>query len=145
MSRKVYILNGPNLDMLGVREPEIYGRESLEDIRVQCADLAGELGLQLEFRQTNHEGVMVDWLHEAYRDEAAVICNPAGLSFYSVPLLDALKILQTPYFEVHLSNIHRRDDDHRHSITAKVAKGVICGLGSFGYLVALRAAARFLE
>ena len=141
-AQNLFILNGPNLDMLGVREPEIYGSQSLGDIEAICATACEDAGLRMTFRQTNHEGVMVDWLHEAYREDAFVICNPAGLSFHSVPVLDALKILARPYYEVHLSNIHRRDDQHRHSITANAATGVLCGFGSYGYVMAINAIAQ---
>lgn len=138
---KIFVLNGPNLDMLGIREPEIYGHETLADIAALCAQTAARLGLAVDFRQTNGEATMVEWLHEAYRENAAVICNPAGLSFFSVPVLDAVKILRTPYLEVHISNIHGRDEFHRHSMTATAAKGVICGFGSYGYVMALEALA----
>ena len=124
----VYVLNGPNLNLLGVREPEIYGRASLADIEALCQNLAQQLGWELRFLQSNYEGALVEWVHEARAAGAAVIMNPAGCSFYSIPLLDALSTLETPYIEVHLSNIHARDADHRHSILSKKARGVICGL-----------------
>lgn len=141
MRNSVYVLNGPNLNMLGKREPHIYGTTTLAEIRSQTLALAAELGLECEFRQTNHEGVMVDWIQEAYEKEAAVIINPAGLSFGSIPVVDALKLISKPLIEVHLSNIHQRDEQHRHSSISFTAKGVICGLGPDGYLLALRAVA----
>lgn len=141
MNRSVFILNGPNLNMLGRREPEIYGTTTLAEVQHDCQQLAAELDLVCEFRQTNHEGVMVDWLQEAFEREVAVIINPAGFSFHSIPVLDAMKLIKAPLLEVHISNIHARDELHRHSITSTVANGVIAGLGVEGYLLALRAIA----
>ena len=141
MSSSVFILNGPNLNMLGKREPEIYGHTTLAEIEQRCLHLADELGLECSFRQTNSEGTMVDWIHEAYEKGAAVIINPAGFSFHSIPVLDALKLIEAPLVEVHISNIHARDEQHRHSIISLTADGVICGLGAFGYLLGLRAVA----
>lgn len=141
MNRSVFILNGPNLNMLGRREPEIYGTTTLAEVQHDCAQLANKLDLSCEFRQTNHEGIMVDWLQEAFEREAAVIINPAGFSFHSIPVLDAMKLIKAPLLEVHISNIHARDELHRHSITSTVANGVIAGLGVEGYLLALRAIA----
>jgi 3-dehydroquinate dehydratase II len=140
----VFVLNGPNLNMLGRREPHIYGTTTLAEIRQRTEALAGELGLQCSFRQTNHEGTMVDWIQEAYEQDAAVIINPAGLSFGCIAVVDALKLIQRPVVEVHLSNIHQRDEQHRHSSVSSTAKGVICGLGPSGYLLALRAVAEEL-
>jgi len=139
MNRTVFILNGPNLNLLGRREPHIYGHTTLEQIRQSSVMLAEELGLTCEFRQTNHEGVMVDWIQEAFEQGAALIINPAGLSFHSIPVLDALKLIDTPLIELHLSNIHARDELHRHSIMSGVVDAVICGLGADGYPLALRA------
>ena len=139
MNRTVFILNGPNLNLLGRREPHIYGHTTLEQIRQSSVMLAEELGLACEFRQTNHEGVMVDWIQEAFEQGAALIINPAGLSFHSIPVLDALKLIDTPLIELHLSNIHARDELHRHSIMSGVVDAVICGLGADGYPLALRA------
>ena len=139
MSKAVYVLNGPNLNMLGRREPHIYGTTTLPEIRVQTESLAAELGLACEFRQTNHEGVMVDWIQEAFEKDAAVIINPAGLSFGCIAVVDALKLIQRPVVEVHISNIHQRDEQHRHSSISQSAMGVICGFGAQGYLLAVRA------
>jgi 3-dehydroquinate dehydratase-2 len=144
MTPTVYVLNGPNLNMLGKREPHIYGTTTLAEVEVRTRALAAELGLACEFRQTNHEGVMVDWIQEAFEADAAVVINPAGLSFGSVPVVDALKLIQRPLIEVHISNIHQRDELHRHSSVSATAHGVICGLGVSGYLLALRAAAEGL-
>jgi 3-dehydroquinate dehydratase-2 len=145
MNRKVYILNGPNLNMLGRREPHIYGHTTLAEIQEASHALAAELDLQCEFRQTNHEGVMVDWIQEAFEQNAAVIINPAGLSFHSIPVLDALKLIKAPLIELHLSNIHARDELHRHSIMSGVVNAVICGMGAEGYPLAVRAVSQILK
>jgi 3-dehydroquinate dehydratase-2 len=137
----VYILNGSNLNMLGKREPHLYGTTTLAEIEAQCLSLAKELELDCQFRQTNHEGQMVDWLQEAFEKNAAVIINPAGFSFGSVPILDALKLIEKPLIEVHITNIHRRDKLYQHSLVSTIATGVICGLGPEGYVLALRAVA----
>ncbi|VVN03733.1 3-dehydroquinate dehydratase [Pseudomonas fluorescens] len=139
MNRTVFILNGPNLNLLGRREPHIYGHTTLEQIRQSSVALAEELGLTCDFRQTNHEGVMVDWIQEAYEQGAAVIINPAGFSFHSIPVLDALKLIDAPLIELHLSNIHARDELHRHSIMSGVVDAVLCGMGADGYPLAVRA------
>ena len=145
MNHKVFILNGPNLNMLGRREPHIYGNTTLFEIEEASRALAEELDLQCEFRQTNHEGVMVDWIQEAFEQDAAVIINPAGLSFHSIPVLDALKLIKAPLVELHLSNIHGRDELHRHSIMSGVVNAVICGLGAEGYPLSVRAVAQLLN
>jgi 3-dehydroquinate dehydratase-2 len=145
VTRLVLVLNGPNLNMLGKREPHIYGTTTLPEIRQRTESLARELGLDCEFRQTNHEGTMVDWIQEAYERDAAVIINPAGFSFGCIAVVDALKLIQRPIVEVHISNIHQRDEQHRHSSISLTATGVICGLGAGGYLLALRAVAEALD
>lgn len=145
MNASVHILNGPNLNLLGVREPHLYGHTTLPQVEARCTTLAAELGLGCVFRQSNHEGVLVDWVQEARAAGAAVIINPAGLSFRSIPLLDALKTLDLPVIEVHLTNIHRRDAPYRDSITALASTGVICGLGPVGYELALHAIAQRLR
>lgn len=139
MNRTVFILNGPNLNLLGRREPHIYGYTTLDQIRESSEQLADELDLVCDFRQTNHEGVMVDWIQEAFQQGAALIINPAGLSFNSIPVLDALKLIDAPLVELHLSNIHARDELHRHSIMSGVVDSVICGMGADGYPLAIRA------
>jgi 3-dehydroquinate dehydratase-2 len=145
MMTTVFLLNGPNLNLLGRREPHIYGHVTLDQIRQSSLQTADALDLTCDFRQTNHEGVLVDWIQEAFEQNAAVIINPAGLSFHSIPVLDALKLIQAPVIELHLSNIHARDELHRHSIMSSVADAVICGLGAAGYPLALRAVAQLLE
>lgn len=145
MNRTVFILNGPNLNMLGRREPHIYGRTSLAEIQNRCEATSTQHDLKCEFRQTNHEGVMVDWIQEAFEQGAALIINPAGFSFHSIPVLDALKLIEAPLIELHLSNIHGRDKLHRHSIMSGVVDAVICGLGADGYPLALQAIAALLQ
>ncbi|MGO1411062.1 MAG: type II 3-dehydroquinate dehydratase [Microbacterium sp.] len=140
MTRKLYVLNGPNLDMLGVREPAIYGTTTLADIERDCARVADELAFELRFAQSNAEHEIIDWLHDAYRDSAAVVINPAGLSFRSVPVLDALRMLTVPIVELHITNIHGRDEAHRHSLMSPVATTVIAGAGAYGYELAIRSA-----
>lgn len=144
MSRRISIFNGPNLNLLGEREPEIYGATTLSSIEESCMALATSLGTELDFRQTNHEGVMVDAIQDSRLTSDALIINPAGLSFHSVPVLDALRLFGKPIIELHLSNIHARDKDHRNSIMSGAATAVICGLGAYGYSVALLAALRQL-
>jgi 3-dehydroquinate dehydratase-2 len=144
MNDTVYILNGPNLNLLGVREPHVYGSTTLAQVEQLCRRVTTELGLQCEFRQSNHEGVLVDWVQEAREKAAAVVVNPAGLSFRSIPLLDALKTLDQPIAEVHITNIHRRDPLYQHSLISLAATGVICGFGAFGYELAIRAVAQRL-
>ena len=142
MTRKLFVLNGPNLNMLGLREPELYGAATLEDIRALCAEVAEELGFELFFGQSNAEHELVEWVHDAFRQSATVVINPAGFSFRSVPLLDALHMLSTPIIEVHITNIHARDAVHQHSLISSVARVVIAGAGAYGYEMAIRAADR---
>lgn len=144
MSDLVYILNGPNLNMLGKREPHLYGHTTLAEIEAATRALAARLELRCEFRQTNSEATMVDWLQEAFEADAGVVLNPAGFSFRSIPVLDAAKLLQRPLIEVHITNIHKREEIYRHSLISSVATGVICGLGVQGYSLALHALAGML-
>ena len=123
MTKTVYVLNGSNLNMLGKREPHIYGTTTLAEIEASCLQLSRELGLDCVFRQTSYEGQMIDWLHEAFEKKAAVVINPAGFSFHSIPVLDALKMIETPLVEVHISNIHKREETHRYSKVSLVAEG----------------------
>jgi 3-dehydroquinate dehydratase-2 len=145
MSHPLFVLNGSNLNMLGRREPHLYGSTTLGEIQQRTEALASELDLRCVFRQTNHEGVMVDWIQEAFEQEAALVINPAGFSFGCVPVLDALKLIRKPLIEVHLTNIHQRPDPYRSSLVSQVATGVICGFGPIGYLLAVRAVADALS
>ena len=140
----IFVLNGPNLNMLGLRQPEIYGRETLADLEAQCRERAGALELTLEFRQTNHEGELIDWIHEARGAADGLVINAGALSHTSIGVLDALKAAELPVVEVHLSNVHAREPFRHHSYVSHAARGVICGLGPFGYLCALDALARWL-
>ena len=142
MTRPIHVLNGPNLNRLGMREPEIYGRTTLTEIEAMCRAAAADH--PLTFRQTNFEGELIGWVHEAIDGEAGIVLNPAGLSFRSIPLIDALRMVSGPLIEVHLSNIHARDELHRHSLVSGVATAVIAGLGARGYPVAVREAANLL-
>ena len=144
MSRKVLILNGPNQNLLGTREPEIYGAETLDDIRLACEARAKKLDLAADFRQSNTEGELVQWIQEARADHGAIIINAGAYTHTSVAILDALLAVDMPVMEVHLSNIYKRDEFRHHSYISKAAAGVICGLGSQGYLLALEALAQRL-
>lgn len=138
----VYVLNGPNLNLLGTREPEIYGSDTLDTIAGKLEDRARELGLTIDLRQSNHEGHLVDWLHEAQAENArAVLLNAGAFTHTSVALYDAIRAVRTPVIEVHLSNPHAREDFRRHSYVAMAAKGTISGFGAHSYLLALEAAA----
>lgn len=139
----IFVLNGPNLNLLGLREPEIYGHDTLDDIAGRMEDRARELGFDIEFRQSNHEGHLIDWLHEANADGAkAVIVNPGGYTHTSVALHDAVKSINVPVIEVHLSNPHAREPFRHRSFIGRAAKGTIAGFGALGYMLALDAAAR---
>ncbi len=140
----VYVLNGPNLNLLGTREPEVYGRATLADIEKTTAARAKQHGLKIVFRQSNHEGALVDWIHEARSKGSGVIINPGAYSHTSIALFDALKALDKPVIEVHLSNPHRREAFRHHSYVSEAAKGVICGFGSTGYLLAVEAMAELV-
>jgi 3-dehydroquinate dehydratase-2 len=140
MTANVTILNGPNLNLLGVREPHIYGTTTLAEIEDCCRQAAEVFGVAIEFQQSNHEGVLVDLIQSARNKADALIINPAGFSFTSIAMYDAIKAFDGPYIEVHVSNIHARDELHRRSILSRAATAVICGLGAYGYIVALQAA-----
>ena len=144
MAELVYVLNGPNLNLLGTREPEIYGSDTLDDIAGMLEDRAQALGLEVDMRQSNHEGHLVDWLHEAQaRKSRAVLLNAGGFTHTSVAVHDAIKGIVTPVIEVHLSNPHARDSFRQTSLVGQAAKGTIAGFGAQSYLLALEAAARF--
>ena len=141
MADTIFVLNGPNLNLLGTRQPEIYGRRTLGDIEAACAAKAAELGFDLDFRQSNHEGELVTWIQEAGAKAAGIIVNAGAYSHTSVAILDALNALDMPVVEVHLSNIFRREGFRHHSYVSQAATGVICGFGAEGYLLALAALA----
>lgn len=138
MPKPIFILNGPNLNLLGLRQPEIYGTQTLEDVAEACSALAEGLGLSVRFHQSNHEGQLVDWVHEARSAAAGIIINPAAYSHTSVAILDALNAFDGPVIEVHISNIHKREAFRHHSYVSARADGVIAGCGVEGYLLALR-------
>lgn len=138
MSKPVYILNGPNLNLLGQRQPEIYGRETLADVVQACTHLAGALNLSVKALQSNHEGQLVDWIQEARLQGSAIVINPGAYSHTSVAILDALNAFDGPVIEVHISNIHKREAFRHHSYVSLRADGVIAGCGTEGYLLALR-------
>ena len=143
MADTIYVLNGPNLNLLGLREPEIYGHDTLDDIAGQLEDRARALDLVIDMRQSNHEGHLIDWLHEAQaRGARAVILNPGGYTHTSVALHDAVKSITTPVIEVHLSNPHAREDFRHISFVGRAARGTIAGFGAISYMLALEAAAR---
>ena len=143
MSETVYVLNGPNLNLLGLREPEIYGTQTLDDIAGMLEDRALELGVEIDLRQSNHEGHLIDWLHEAQAVGArAVLLNAGAFTHTSVALHDAIKSIRTPVIEVHLSNPHTREAFRHKSYVGMAAKGTICGFGANSYLVALDAVTR---
>lgn len=144
MHKKFMILNGSNLNLLGEREPEHYGYTTLAAIEQSCVEFGGLLGVEVDFRQTNHEGVLIDSIHEARKTADAIVINPAGFSFKSVSVMDALKAYDGLKLEVHISNIHARDIHHQHSILSHVVTGVICGLGPYGYIVGMQTAAQKL-
>ncbi|MEK1852735.1 MAG: type II 3-dehydroquinate dehydratase [Phyllobacterium sp.] len=142
---QILVLNGPNLNLLGKRQPEIYGHETLDDVEEQCLRVAADLGLSVDFRQSNAEHELIAWLHEARETVKGIVINPAGYSHTSVALMDALAACSCPIIEVHISNIHRREPFRHHSYVSHVATGVICGCGTQGYTLALRRLAVLLE
>jgi len=138
MSKSVYVLNGPNLDLLGTREPEMYGRATLADVEQLCQAAAQRHGFTTVFHQSNHEGEIVDWIHQARAAKAAgLIINPAGYTTTSIAILDALLTLEVPVIEVHITNIHKREEFRRHSYVSTMARAVICGMGVEGYALAI--------
>lgn len=140
----ILVLNGPNLNLLGVREPTTYGRETLADIEEACLEQAAELGLSVDFRQSNHEGQLVDWIQEARENADGIILNAGAYTHTSIAILDALKAAELPVIEAHLSNIYRRETFRHTSYVSAGAQGVICGFGGHGYVLALAAMARLI-
>ena len=138
MTKLIYVLNGPNLNLLGHREPEIYGHETLADVEADCLRAAEACGLSLRFLQSNREYELIDWIHEARADAAGIVINPAAFTHTSVAILDALKAFNGPIFEVHISNVHQREAFRHHSYVSLAATGVIAGFGVAGYAFAVR-------
>jgi len=145
MAKPVFVLNGPNLNMLGVREPEIYGSETLEDVKKRAEVRAATLGLAIDFRQSNFEGDLISWIQEARGAASGIVLNAGSLTHTSIGILDALGAAELPVIEVHLSNIFRREEFRHHSYVSLAAKGVICGLGSQGYELALEAMEKLIR
>jgi len=139
MSKTIFVLNGPNLNLLGQREPQIYGTTTLADIRERCVSTAGALGFDIDFRQTNFEGELVEQVHQARIDACGIIINPAGYTFTSIALLDALKMFEGPKIELHISNVHARESIYHNSLISRTATGIIIGFGAKGYELAIRA------
>jgi len=145
MAKTIYVLNGPNLDLLGTREPHIYGRSTLADVEKLCRTAAERHGFALVFRQSNHEGQIIDWINDARSEKAAgLIINPAGHTTTSVAILDALLAMESPVVEVHITNIHAREEFRRHSYVSRAARAVICGFGINGYALAIAGLAGLL-
>ena len=145
MNPVVYVLNGPNLNLLGKRQPDIYGSETLADIDAECRRVADEHGLALDFRQTNAEHQLIDWIHEAREKAAGIVINPAAFTHSSIAVRDALAACDCPILEVHISNIHRREPFRHRSYVSDLAVGVICGFGTQGYALALMRMARLVK
>jgi 3-dehydroquinate dehydratase-2 len=143
MTKPIYVLNGPNLNRLGTREPEIYGRTTLAEIEAMCREAAR--GRAIEFRQSNAEHEIIGWIHEAIDRGGGIVINPAAFTFTSIAILDALKMFPGPIIELHISNIHRREEIYRHSLVSKTATAVIAGLGARGYAAAVRALSEMME
>lgn len=145
MTGLVYVLNGPNLNLLGKRQPHIYGHETLADVERDCRTLAAELRLDLRFHQSNREYEIIDWIHAAREDADGIAINPAAFTHTSVAILDALHAFEGPVIEIHISNVHKREAFRHHSFVSSRADGVIAGFGTQGYLLALRRLARLIE
>ena len=145
MSRLVYVLNGPNLNLLGKRQPHIYGHETLADVEQECRSIAKELTLDIRFHQSNREYEIIDWIHEARETAGGIVMNPAAFTHTSVAILDALNAFDGIVIEVHISNVHKREEFRHHSFVSKRADGVIAGFGTQGYLLGLRRVARLLD
>jgi 3-dehydroquinate dehydratase II len=145
MAKTIYVLNGPNLNLLGTREPHIYGRSTLADVEKLCRTTSERHGFALVFRQSNHEGQIIDWINEARAEKAAgLVINPAGHTTTSVAILDALLTMESPVVEVHISNIHAREEFRRHSYVSRAARAVVCGFGINGYALAIAGLASLL-
>ena len=145
VATRILVLNGPNLNMLGAREPALYGHRTLDDIRVMCADRAETLGLDIDFRQSNHEGELVEWVQQARGVFAGIVINPGGYTHTSIAILDALLLSELPVIEIHISNIFRREPFRGHSYISQAASGMITGFGAHGYVLALDAIAEIVR
>lgn len=145
MERRIYVLNGPNLNLLGQREPSIYGRVTLEEISRRCEQRARALDFEIDFRQTNFEGELVESVHDARVNACGIIINPAGYTFTSVAVMDALKMFDGPKIELHISNVHARESVYQKSLMSPVVSGIIIGLGADGYELAVEAMARLVK
>jgi len=145
MSRLVYVLNGPNLNLLGKRQPHIYGHETLADVEKDCRAVAAELKIEIKFHQSNREYEIIDWIHEARETAGGIVINPAAFTHTSVAILDALNTCEFPIIEVHISNVHKREAFRHHSYVSGMASGVIAGFGTQGYQLALRRLARLID
>jgi len=137
--KTVYILNGPNLNLLGTREPEVYGKTTLAEIEQSCRDFGANHGLEIQFLQSNHEGHLIDWIQDAGKKSQGILLNPGGYTHTSIAIRDALSAVKVPVIEIHLSNIHRREQFRHRSYVSQVATGVICGLGPAGSVLGLQA------
>jgi 3-dehydroquinate dehydratase-2 len=145
MSRIVYVLNGPNLNLLGKRQPHIYGHETLADVEAECRRTAADLALEIVFHQSNREYEIIDWIHEAREHAGGIVINPAAFTHTSVAILDALATCEFPILEVHISNVHKREAFRHHSYVSTIASGVIAGFGTQGYPLALQRLARLID
>jgi 3-dehydroquinate dehydratase II len=146
MSNTIFVLNGPNLNLLGTREPNIYGRATLAEVEKLCHTTAKRFGLTVEFRQSNHEGQIIDWIHQARAEKAGgLLINPAGFTTTSIAILDALQTMEAPVIEVHITNIHARESFRRHSYISRVARAVVCGFGIEGYALAIAGLASMIS
>ena len=145
MSKSILVLNGPNLNLLGTRQPEVYGSTTLADVEAMCADKAKALGIEIDFRQSNHEGTLVDWIHEAKGRHDGILINAGAYTHTSIALHDAIASVELPVAEVHISNIHKREEFRHLSYISKVSLGMICGFGTYGYLMGLDALVNHLS
>ena len=143
--RTIFVLNGPNLNLLGEREPDVYGHTKLSEIKGWCEDDAKELGLSVDFRQSNFEGEIIEAIHAARKQAAGIIINPAGYTFTSIAILDALKMFDGPKIELHISNVHKREEIYHNSLMSRTATAVMAGFGAYGYRLALRAMAEMTK